>query len=81
MTHRSVLPWVRVPVAGAVACEASGSRPWPLPNAFELSGPPSILHPKPPVCLTGPINQQPGPRGPLQRVVRQPTYRTVRPAA
>ena len=44
MTHRSVLPWVRVPVAGAVACEASGSRPWPLPNAFELSGPPSILH-------------------------------------
>jgi len=34
-----------------------------LPNAFELSGPPSILHPKGPFCLDGPINQQPGPRG------------------
>jgi hypothetical protein len=47
MTHRSVLPWVRVPVAGAVACEASGSRLWPLPNGLEMSRPASssILHP------------------------------------
>ena len=43
-------------------------------NAFELSGPPSILHPKPPNCPDGPSNQQPGPRGPLERVVRRIEY-------
>ena len=41
---------------------ATAPSAWDLPNAFELSGPPSILHPKPPDCLDGPSNQQAGPR-------------------
>jgi hypothetical protein len=34
-------------------------------DAFELSGPPPILHPKPPACLDGPSNQQAGTREPM----------------
>jgi len=45
MTHRSVFPLVCLLVAAAVACEASRSRTWLLPNGLELSGAASLLRP------------------------------------